>query len=351
MKRLAFVLAAAALLLPGAAHAAACSPLNCAPSQFTLAGGSLVAYRHTALGTVRVADLRTGNTLFSVPGGFVGGNLLVHKAGRQLLQWYDLRTGALHETARVPWPMSLSGVSQDGSRAVGFRRLEGATYVILGSRRGWRQVPLPSGNWDFDALHGNNLFLIKYLRNGSYQVKVLDLSTDSPTVRLLKDPHESGTIWGQPFSRLGSSDGRMLFTLYVAGNGAAMIHALDLVHATARCIDLPGTGDYGSASSWALVLSPDESTLWAVSPGYGRVVALDVATRSITTAFSIARPATWNLGNGTRIAMSRDGNEIALGDGKSVVTLALATRKLGPLVAQPATALGYAPTGELRALR
>src|SRR5690348_4428602 len=55
MTRLLLVLAAAALLLPGAARAAACSPLNCAPSQFTLANGTLVAYRHTALGPVTVA--------------------------------------------------------------------------------------------------------------------------------------------------------------------------------------------------------------------------------------------------------------------------------------------------------
>jgi hypothetical protein len=350
MKRLAFVLAAAALLLPGAAHAAACSPLNCAPSQFTLAGGSLVAYRHSALGTVRIADLGTGKTLFTVPGGFVGGNLLVHQAGLHL-QWYDLRTGAVRRTAALPWPMRISGVSQDGSRVVGFRRPAGARTVVIGSPRGWRQVPLPSGNWDFDALRGNNLFLIKYLKNGSYQVQVVDLSTDSPTVRLLKDPHESGTIWGQPFSRLASSDGRMLFTLYIAGNGAAMIHALDLAHATARCIDLPGTGDYGSASSWALVLSPDGSTLWAVSPGYGRVVGLDVATRAITTAFSIERPAMWNIGNGTRIAISPDGNEIAVGDGKLVARLTLIDRKLGAAVAHPATALGYTATGELRTLR
>ena len=56
-----------------------------------------------------------------------------------------------------------------------------------------------------------------------------------------------------------------------------MIHELDLKSATARCIDLPGTGDYGSATSWALSLAPGGRTLWAVSPGYGHVVAIDVS--------------------------------------------------------------------------
>src|SRR5437764_2186897 len=80
MKRLAFVLAAAALLLPGAARAAACSPLNCAPSQFTLSGGTLIGYRASIGAPVTVADLRTGDSLFSLPPGFAYGSVLVHQA-------------------------------------------------------------------------------------------------------------------------------------------------------------------------------------------------------------------------------------------------------------------------------
>ena len=38
----------------------------------------------------------------------------------------------------------------------------------------------------------------------------------------------------------------MLFTLYVSGNGAAMVHELNLAKPQARCIDLPGTGDFGA---------------------------------------------------------------------------------------------------------
>ena len=76
----------------------------------------------------------------------------------------------------------------------------------------------------------------------------------SSTAKPLKDPHESGTIWGQPYSRLASTDGRYLFTLYIGSNGGSMIHALDLDTATARCIDLPGTGDYLASTAWALAL-------------------------------------------------------------------------------------------------
>jgi hypothetical protein len=341
MKRLLLVLAAVTLLLlPGAARAAACSPLNCAPSQFTLSHGSLVAYRHTALGRVTVADLRTGKHLFNVPGGFVGGNVLVHHAGKQLT-WYDLRTGKVRARTTLPWSLGFAGVSQDGSRAVGFRKVHGAHTVVIVSPHSWRQVPLPKGNFDFDALYGNHLFLIKYLSSG-YQVHFVDLSTDSPTTKLIKDPHESGTIWGSPFARIASADGRMLFTLYVSGNGAAMVHELNVAKPQARCIDLPGTGDFGAAASWAMALSPGGSTLWAVSPGYGKVVAINVATRKVSTAFGIDVPS-WNVGVGTRIALGRDGTEIAVADGKTVARIALGEQRVVDVVRGPATALGYAP--------
>ena len=351
MTRLLLVLAAVTLLLlPGAASAAACSPLNCAPSQFTLSHGTLVAYRHTALGPVSVADLRTGKHLFTVPGGFVGGNVLVHKAGKRL-EWFDLRTGKLLRSGTPFWSMRFAGVSADGSRAVGFRHPNGSPTVVIGgaSPTSWRQVALPNGDWDFDALRGNNLFLIKYVKSG-YQVQLVDLSTDSPKARLIKDPHESGTIWGSPFARIASSDGRMLFTLYVSGNGAAMVHELNLARPQARCIDLPGTGDYGKAASWAMALSPDAHTLWTVSPGYGRVVAINVASRKVTSAFRFAEPFR-NLGLGTRLALRADGQEAAFAFEDQVVRLALSDGRVLGRTSSKATALAYAPTGELRTLR
>lgn len=349
MTRLLLVLAAVTLLLlPGAASAAACSPLNCAPSQFTLSNGTLVAYRHTALGPVSVADLQTGKHLFTVPGGFVGGNVLVHRVGKQLT-WFDLRTGRAHAKTMLPWTFRFVGVSQDGSRAVGLRHVDGAYTAVIISPHSWRQVPLTAGDWDFDALYANNLFLIKYLKTG-YQVQLVNLSTDSPTAKLIKDPHESGTIWGTPFSRTSSPDGRMVFTLYVSGNGAAMVHELNVAKPQARCIDLPGSGDFGAASSWALALSPGAGTLWAVSPGYQKVVGINVGARKVSAEFGIAIPR-WNLGVGTRIALGHDGTEIAVADGESIARIALGEQRVIELSPGRATALGYAPTGLLRILR
>ena len=85
MKRLAFVLAAAAVLLPSAAHAAACSPLTCAASQFSLAGGTMLGFRdfrcsgkHCAIGAEGMLD---SNNHIPVTGQFLGlGSVLIAAA-------------------------------------------------------------------------------------------------------------------------------------------------------------------------------------------------------------------------------------------------------------------------------
>jgi hypothetical protein len=352
MTRLLLVLAAVTLvLLPGAASAAVCSPLNCAASQFAVGNGALIAYRHSALGPVSVTSLRTGKVLHRVPGGFSGGTLLVHQQAGKSLQWFDLRSGAARGSRTLPWKVRLAGVSQDGTRAVGFRLVpDGKTTLVVASRSVMRTVVLPGRQWDFDALLGDNMFLVRYLPGGGYQVRFLDLRSGKLAPNPLKDPHESGTIWGTPFSRLASRDGTVLFTLYVASNGAAMVHQLDLVHAKARCIDLPGTGNFLSASTWAMALSRSGRTLWAISPGYGRVVSLDVSTRRVRSAFRFELPY-WNQATGTRLALRGDGNELGVANGEEVARIALTERKVLERSHAASTAIGWSPTGRLVVLR
>jgi hypothetical protein len=347
MRRLLILFSGCALLLPGAARPAACSPLDCGPSQLVVANGTLIAYRSASHGPVSVADLRSGESLHSLPWGFVYGKVLVHQEGNRI-EWYDAATGKKTAGRTLPWRIRLAGASQDGSRAVAFRS---KTVVELVTPSSVREVRLPRGSWDFDALRGRHLVLIQ-LHTGGYQVRLLDLARRSPETTLLKDPHESGTIWGQAWSRLSSPDGRYVFTLYLAQNGAAMVHELDLAAARARCIDLPGTGDYGSGSSWGMVLAPDRRTLWLASPGYGRVVGIDIRTRKVIDAFRISL-SYWNLGNPTRTAVSPDGTQLALTDGETVARVDLHLRRVvARTPAAHAVALGYSPaTGELRTLR
>jgi hypothetical protein len=346
MKRLLLALAAAVLLLPGAAEGAACSPLDCAPSQFSLAHGTLLGFRSGANKPVTVVDLQTGKPKWVLPAGITGRDLLVHQDGAKLV-WYDATAGTrLYDAALPSVEYRLVGVSQDGTRAFALDNTGPSTRAAIVSRDSAHTITLPSarGSWEFDALRGNHLFLIQLLPIGGYEVRLYHLDTGRLDRQPLKDPHESGRIWGSPFERLSSSDGRYLFTLYLGSNGGAMIHELDLKAATARCIDLPGTGDYGSATSWALVLSKDERTLRAISPGYGRVVAIDVRSRKVTDAFRIDLPY-WAI-TSTTAALSPDGTKLAIANGEAVAVVDLVTRTIADRKAAKKTiAVGYSPDG------
>lgn len=347
MKRLALIAIIFALGVPLAAQGAACSPLNCAPSQFSVGDGSMLGYRSGAESPVTIVDLRAGKARFALPSGIVGGNLLVHKEGNTLA-WYDTTTGEKTDTVTLEHATRFAGVSQDGKRAVGIQLTDGgSTTISVASTTEQRDLRIDGRDWDFDALRGDNLFLIKNLSGGGYQIRLLHLDTGKLDEKPLKDPHESGTIWGQPYSRLASPDGRYLLTLYIGQNGGSMIHALDLDTAKARCLDLPGTGNYLAATSYAMVLSANGRTIWAVSPGYGRLVGIDIRARKVTKSFRIP-VRLQDQGRGTRVALSPDGKKIALADMGTVAVLDLGTRKIVKRDPAAALAVGYAPDGSLR---
>lgn len=345
MKKLALALVAAALLLPGAARGAACSPLDCAPSQFTLAHGTLLGFRSQLNKPVTIVDLASGQKRWVLPAGLVGGHLLVHAEGRTLT-WYDASAGVRIGSAAMPdVEYSLAGVSQDGTRAVALRVAHGNTKLAIVSRTSTRTLTVPGSLWQVDALRSDNLYLIQYLHTGGYRIRLVHVGSGKLEARPLKDPHESGTIWGSPFSRLSSDDGTYVFTLYIGPNGAAMVHELNLKTATARCIDLPGTGNYESATTWTMQLSRDGRTLWMVSPGYGRVVGIDVVSRKVRTAFRIDL-AYWNSGGPPASALSPDGTHLAIADGETVALIDLAAKKVVQRTpAKKVIALGYTPDG------
>ena len=342
MKRLVVGLAAVVLLLPGAARPAGCSPLDCAPSQFVIARGGLLATRQQAESPVRVIDLRSGTTRWRLPPGIVTGNQVVHQDGR-LLSWFDAATGTRigSATLQLRARFSLVGTSQDASRAVLARtQARSTTFAIVSRSRAEQIVKLRGNAWSFDALRGSKLFLIKSSSEG-YQVRQYDLAKNTLAAAPLKDPGEPATISGVPFARVASNDGRYVFTLYLGPGGGAMIHELDLAAGTARCVDLPGNGDFGAAMTWALVVDPDGGTLWAVSPGYGRVVTVDIAAHRIRDSYPFQR-ASWTPNPGIAV-MAPDGERIAVSDAQHVWFVELAERTVVAGGNHVAIALGFAP--------
>jgi hypothetical protein len=172
-------------------------------------------------------------------------------------------------------------------------------------------------------------------------VRLYDLATSSLVSKPLKDPAESATITGAPFARVASADGRYLFTLYLGSSGGAMIHVLDLVAGTARCVDLPGDGDVAAAMTWSLVADPDGRTLWAVSAGYGRVVAVDIAAHRIRYSYPFQR-AKWTANAGVAV-MAPGGERIAVTDGQHLWFVELAKRRVVAGGTHVAIAIGFAP--------
>jgi DNA-binding beta-propeller fold protein YncE len=346
MKRLALVLVfAAAALLPAAAPAAGCRPLDCAPSGVPLGHGLLAARPNGATGAVTVVDLRTGTVKWSLPTGVLTGTTLVHQDNYDLT-WYDALTGKQTATATIAAHNipSLLGTSQDGKRAVLVIRVKKRSTFLIVSPVAQKVVDLPTTDWDFDALADSNLYLLRYLQNG-YQVRRYDLATNTLAARPLKDPHESSTIWGTPWARVASADGRYLFTLYVGSNGGSMVHELDLRTASARCIDLPGTGDFNSATSYALELSHDGRTLWAASPGYGRVVAIDVRGAKVKLAFRFHRGAYTEAPTASVSALSPDGARLAVAVGNELWFFSTVRRTVVKTKPSTPLALAFSPDG------
>ncbi|HEX7627081.1 MAG TPA: hypothetical protein VF379_08475 [Gaiellaceae bacterium] len=341
--RLACVLVLAALLAPGAARAGVCSPLNCAASQQTLAHGTLLAFRGTSSGAVRVIDLRNGHTRWRLPGGVTAGKTLIHQDG-SLLTWYDQTTGARTGDAVLQehGHFVLVGASQDGLRAVLARTQYRSTTFAIVSRTSQRDVDLPGSTWSFDALSADKLFLVHHLGSGaSYEVRLVRLPLGGLDPRPLKDPGESSTIRGGAWSRVSSDDGRYVYTLYIGSHGNVMVHVLDTRDATARCIDLPGDGDLNAAMTYTIVLDPERRFIWAISPGYGRVAHIDVVAHRIDDTYRFT-PGKWNTTSATGV-ISPDGERIAVTDNYHVWLVQLAQRRVVAGPTHVAIALGWSP--------
>jgi len=341
MRRLALALVAAvAAAVPSSVPAAGCSPLDCAPSASSL-GGRLLAVRPNGLiGLVQVVDLANGKTRLRLPPGVLTGHTLVNLDG-SVLTWYDAGKGVRVADALGPGGQ-LVGTSADGKFAVLARRHKRQTTFALVAPGSLRSVTLAGSSWSFDALSGDRLYLLHYLRSG-YEVRLYDLARNRLAPLPLKDEEGEALIRGSAWQRLASPDGRYLFTLYIGGAGGAMIHELDLRTATARCIDLPDDGDFNSATAYGLALSPDGRTLWAASTGYGVVAAIYVATAKVRKSFRF----TASVPNGPvapAVALSPRGDMLALGLAGDVFIANLKTQRVRKMP-HGALALGFSPDG------
>ena len=204
----------------------------------------------------------------------------------------------------------------------------------------------PERSWDFDALSGDKLYLVQYLARG-YEIRRYDLARAAARPRSRSRTRRGrSTIWGSAWARLASRDGRYLFTLYIAaerrrdGAPARLAHVGRRGASTCRARETSC-----SATTWTMSLSPDGRTLWAVSPGFGRVVGIDVGTRKVRTAFRFARDH-YGASSGPVSAVSAvspDGAHIAVGVGGRIFFVSLDAAPSSRARRAQAVALGYSP--------
>ena len=104
-----------------------------------------------------------------------------------------------------------------------------------------------NGTFAFDALSpsGTMLYLIQHRTVQDvqhYVVRAYDLSARKLLPgRIADKTQKSWIMQGLPVTRISSTDGRFVYTLYYNPGGYPFIHALDTVRGVAHCVGLPVT--------------------------------------------------------------------------------------------------------------
>jgi hypothetical protein len=339
-----------AALLPSAAGAVPCPPLQCGPNATAAAGGRLLAVSVGQEHDTAVYDASTGKRRALILNGIVSadGTRVVAQAAQQL-RTYDLARMRVAARSSLGTGWSLAGLSADGRRAVVTRRPDDShtRFVVRG--------PSPAsitlaGRFEFDGLLDNLLYLVERRENG-YLVRVADLAAGSLDPEPLKDADEPALINGLAWSRLASPDGRYVFTVYIESGGSAgvMIHVLDMKARTAKCIDLPGSKGFIASGSYALALSHDGRTLYAASGANGTIVTVDVAAQRVVDVAHVEAKAV-RAANGRLVpsaALSRDGKTLAFAIENTLWVYDLAAGRLVRTATVAEGAVAYSRSGVL----
>ena len=132
------------------------------------------------------------------------------------------------------------------------------------------RIDLP-GAFEFDAISndGKRVFLIEVVSASSYRVRFYELGVGLNPNIVVDKSDGTEAMTGLRVSGVPSPDGQWLFSLYVREHDSPFIHALNLDHAFALCIDLPGSGV--ASSDWSLAMSADGTRLFAASGVLGKV--------------------------------------------------------------------------------
>lgn len=222
--------------------------------------------RGTLVESIRVSD---GHVLhWKEIGGFFGVPLVTYDGATGGLS-HDLRTLVLESYVG---PASGSTVSR---------------FAVLDTRqfRVRRTITL-RGSYAFDALapDGSTLYVIQYTSSqdaNRYRVRAYDLDRGRLLAGAVVDKREPAeAMQGAPMTRVTSSDGRWVYTLYTRPSGGPFIHALDAQQRAAVCIDLPWKNVApGALQGVRMAISGHGIVL--TQPAVGRLATVDTRTFSV----------------------------------------------------------------------
>jgi hypothetical protein len=307
MLGLAATLLAGCGVADGSASQLAAVPTPTVP-QATRAQGDLLYIRDgdKAGGSERLAliDSLSGARERDLPPGVISPDwrtlyVAEQQDGKTSVRALDLATGQDMRETQIEGAYSLplitpdsvmGGLSPDGRwLALTARSGKQTKFAVFDTefKQQPRQLTL-EGYFLFDGLNnsGSSLFLTESLGDdpsAKYLVRRYDLAQDMLDPRVIVEKgEEEEPMTGVRQTAVASKNGNWLYSLYVNAAEGPFIHALPINEADqvglAFCIDLPtdGKDDPAKQSRWALLMSADMRTLFAVNGALGLVAEYNV---------------------------------------------------------------------------
>ncbi len=284
------------------------------------------AARHPGHGERRTAPRRGsphGCDPLAPPVGDGRGRLLVHLDGH-LLTWFDANLRHARRGTRSAGARQLrsGGVSQDGSRAVVARTQRRSTTFAIVSRTGERRVVLartPGASMRSAAPSS-----ICCRTSATVTPCASTTSREQARAAAAEGRRESalisGIAWTRQSSRTAATSSRSTSRVRV-GRWCTSSTCAREPRAASTC----PRRNFNSATTYALVADPDGRTLWAASPGDGKVVSIDVAAARVRDSFGFSgRPA--DSPGSSVAAIAPDGGHLAVSSAGKLWFVTLAKR-------------------------
>jgi DNA-binding beta-propeller fold protein YncE len=305
-RHLLLIVTAALAACGGPALSIAHSP---SPSQRGVGGGASVVAGHLwiaqgdpAQPSLALVDAQRGAVVTSYPGGVAANDwsrvyVVAMAGGHNLIKVLDGRTGqslsvtpaepgfALPEFGPAQRP---SGVSPNGRYLV-LQQIqehpdpqESNTFLVYDTEQlgAAPQAVKLTGQFLYDGINedASSLYLLEdsAAQPGvAYRVRRYDLHAHRLDPRVIVDKRSGEeSISGDAIDRVTTVDGSWQFTVYALGDGAPMVHALNLADATAFCIDLPRAQDQSLDLLWGIAAARDGRSVYAVNMATGSVAAM-----------------------------------------------------------------------------